>query len=43
MQPRLKAMAVTPEVQALEAWPAYVRAESDKWRDFVRARGIRVQ
>ena len=43
MQPKLQAMAVTPEAQSLEAWPAYVRAESDKWRDFVRARNIRVQ
>jgi len=43
MQPRLQAMAVTPEAQPLEAWPAYAKAESDKWRDFVRARGIRVQ
>ncbi|HYZ31851.1 MAG TPA: tripartite tricarboxylate transporter substrate binding protein [Crenalkalicoccus sp.] len=43
MQPRLQAMAVTPEAQALEAWPAYFRAESDKWRDFVRARDIRIQ
>jgi tripartite-type tricarboxylate transporter receptor subunit TctC len=43
MQPKLQAMAVTPEAQPLEAWPAYFRAESDKWRDFVRARNIRVQ
>lgn len=43
MQPRLQSMAVTPEAQPLAAWPAYVRAESDKWRDFVRARNIRVQ
>ena len=43
MQPRLQAMAVAPEAQPLEAWPAYFRAESDKWRDFVRARNIRVQ
>jgi tripartite-type tricarboxylate transporter receptor subunit TctC len=43
MQPRLQQMAVTPEAQPLEAWPAYFRAESDKWRDFVRARNIRVQ
>ena len=32
-----------PEAQSLEAWPAYFRAESDKWRDFVRDRNIRVQ
>jgi tripartite-type tricarboxylate transporter receptor subunit TctC len=43
MQPKLQAMAVTPEAQPLEAWPAYFRAESDKWREFVRARNIRVQ
>lgn len=43
MQPRLQAMAVTAEAQPLGAWPAYFRAESDKWRDFVRARNIRVQ
>jgi tripartite-type tricarboxylate transporter receptor subunit TctC len=43
MQPRLQSMAVTREAQPLEAWPAYFRAESDKWRDFVRARNIRVQ
>lgn len=43
MQPRLQAMALTPEAQPMEAWPAYFRAESDKWRDFVRARNIRVQ
>jgi tripartite-type tricarboxylate transporter receptor subunit TctC len=43
MQPKLQAMAVTPEAQPLEAWPAYFRAESDKWRDFVKARNIRVQ
>ena len=43
MQPRLQAMAVTPEARPPEAWPAYFRAENDKWRDFVRARDIRVQ
>jgi hypothetical protein len=43
MQTRLQSMAVTPEPQPLEAWPAYFRAESDKWREFVRARNIRVQ
>jgi tripartite-type tricarboxylate transporter receptor subunit TctC len=43
MQPRLQAMAVTPEAQPLESWPAYFRAVSDKWRDFVHARNIRVQ
>jgi tripartite-type tricarboxylate transporter receptor subunit TctC len=43
LEPRLQAMAVTPEAQPLGAWPAYSRAESDKWRDFVRVRNIRVQ
>jgi tripartite-type tricarboxylate transporter receptor subunit TctC len=43
MQPRLQQMAVTPEAQSLEAWPAYFRTESDRWRDFVRARNIKVQ
>ena len=43
MQPKLQAMAVTPEAQPLEAWPTYFRAESDKWRDFVRSRNIRLQ
>ncbi len=43
MQERWRSMALTVEAQTLEAWPAYFRAESDKWRDFIRARGIRVQ
>lgn len=43
MQERWQSMALTVEAQPLEAWPAYFRAESDKWRDFVRARNIRVQ
>jgi tripartite-type tricarboxylate transporter receptor subunit TctC len=43
MLPRLQSMAVTAEPQPMEAWPAYFRAESDKWRDFVKARNIRVQ
>jgi tripartite-type tricarboxylate transporter receptor subunit TctC len=43
MQDRWRAMAVTVEAQPPEAWPAYFRAESDKWRDFIRARGIRVE
>ncbi|MDJ0391163.1 tripartite tricarboxylate transporter substrate binding protein [Roseomonas sp. E05] len=43
MQPRLQSMAVTVEAQPMEAWDAYFRRESDKWGDFVRARGIRVQ
>lgn len=43
MQARWQTMAVTPEAQPLEAWPAYAKAESDKWREFVKARNIRVQ
>jgi len=43
MQARWQSMALTVEAQPIEAWPAYFRAESDKWRDFVRARNIRVQ
>jgi tripartite-type tricarboxylate transporter receptor subunit TctC len=43
MQERWRSMALTVEAQPLEAWPAYFRAESDKWRDFIRLRGIRVQ
>jgi tripartite-type tricarboxylate transporter receptor subunit TctC len=43
MQPRWQAMGVTVEAQPFEAWPAFFRAESDKWRDVVRARNIRVQ
>jgi tripartite-type tricarboxylate transporter receptor subunit TctC len=43
MQERWQSMALTVEAQPLEAWPAYFRAESDKWRDFVRARNIQVQ
>ncbi len=43
MQERWRSMALTVEAQPPEAWPAYFRAESDKWRDFIRARGIRVQ
>jgi tripartite-type tricarboxylate transporter receptor subunit TctC len=43
MQERWRSMALTVEAQPLEAWQPYFRAESDKWRDFIRARGIRVQ
>lgn len=43
MQERWQSMALTVEAQPLEAWPAYFRAESDKWREFVRVRNIRVQ
>ncbi len=43
MQPRLAAMGLDVEAQPLDAWPAYFRREADKWRDFVRARNIRIQ
>jgi tripartite-type tricarboxylate transporter receptor subunit TctC len=43
MAPRWQAMGVTVEAQPFEAWPAFFRAENDKWRDFVRARNIRIQ
>jgi tripartite-type tricarboxylate transporter receptor subunit TctC len=43
MQPRLQAMGLTVEAQPFDAWPAYFRTESDRWRDFVRARNIRIQ
>jgi tripartite-type tricarboxylate transporter receptor subunit TctC len=43
LQPRLQSMALTVEAQPFEQWPAYARAESDKWRDFIRARNIRIQ
>ncbi|MFN3447475.1 MAG: Bug family tripartite tricarboxylate transporter substrate binding protein [Roseococcus sp.] len=43
MQPRWRQMALSVEAQPMDAWPEYARAESDKWRDFIRARGIRVQ
>jgi len=43
VKPRLDALAVTPDVRPVAEWPAYFAAESGKWRDFVRARNIRVQ
>lgn len=43
LQPRLQAMAVTPEAQPFEAWPAYAGRESEKWRIFLRERNIRIQ
>ncbi len=43
MAPRLAAMALTAEARPVAEWPAYFRAEADKWRDFVKARNIRVQ
>jgi tripartite-type tricarboxylate transporter receptor subunit TctC len=43
LKPRLDAIAVTPDVRPVLEWPAYFAAESAKWRDFVRARNIRIQ
>ncbi|MCR0983450.1 Bug family tripartite tricarboxylate transporter substrate binding protein [Roseomonas populi] len=43
LKPRLDAIAVTPDVRPVAEWPAYFAAENAKWRDFVRARNIRVQ
>ena len=43
MQPRWQSMGVTVEAQPIEAWPTFFRRESDKWRDVVRARNIKVQ
>lgn len=43
LKPRLDAIAVTPGVRPVAEWPAYFAAENAKWRDFVRARNIRVQ
>ena len=42
MQDRLRALAITPAVRPPEAWPAYLAAESAKWREVIRARNIRV-
>ena len=42
MQDRLGTLAITPTVQPPEAWPAYLAAESAKWREVIRARNIRV-
>ena len=43
MQARWQSMAVTVEAGSVDAWPGYFQRESDKWRDFVRVRNIRVQ
>ena len=42
MQDRLGTLAITPTVQPPEAWPAYLAAESAKWREVIGARNIRV-
>ncbi len=43
MQPRLQVMALTVEARLPDDWPTCAAAESAKWRDFVRARGSRIQ
>ena len=43
LKPRLDALTVTPDVRPVAEWPAYFAAENAKWRDFVRARDIRVK
>ena len=43
MQERLTGLAITPTVRPVEEWPAYLAAESAKWREVIRARNIRVQ
>jgi tripartite-type tricarboxylate transporter receptor subunit TctC len=40
---RFASLAVTPTVGTPEEWPAYLAAETAKWRELVRARNIRVQ
>ena len=42
MQERLTGLAITPTVRPVEEWPAYLAAESAKWREVIRARNIRV-
>jgi tripartite-type tricarboxylate transporter receptor subunit TctC len=43
MQEKLTSLAITPTVQPVEAWPAYLTAEMAKWAEVVRTRNIRVQ
>ena len=40
---RFASLAVTPTVGTPEEWPAYLAAETAKWRELVKARNIRVQ
>jgi tripartite-type tricarboxylate transporter receptor subunit TctC len=40
---RMASLAVTPGVRPTEEWPAYVAAETGKWRELVRVRNIRLQ
>jgi tripartite-type tricarboxylate transporter receptor subunit TctC len=43
MQDKLTSMAITPTVQPVEGWPAYLAAEMAKWAEVVRTRDIRIQ
>lgn len=40
---RFASLAVTPSVGTPDEWPAYLAAETAKWRELVKARNIRVQ
>ena len=40
---RLRAASIFPTVGTPEAFPAYLRAESAKWGDIIRSRGITVE
>ncbi|MBX9700070.1 MAG: tripartite tricarboxylate transporter substrate binding protein [Acetobacteraceae bacterium] len=40
---RFASLAVTPTIGTPEEWPAYLAAETAKWRALVQARNIRVQ
>jgi tripartite-type tricarboxylate transporter receptor subunit TctC len=37
---KLRASSMIPTVGTPEAWPAYHRAESEKWGELIRVRGI---
>ena len=43
LRERLQAMAIEPVGGAPEEFPAYLTAESAKWRNVIRARDIRVE
>ena len=40
---RLQGLSIDPDRGTPEAFPAYLTAESTKWRDVIRARAIRVE
>lgn len=40
---RMATLGVTPDVRPPEAWPAYLTAETAKWREVIRSRNIRLQ